>query len=157
MIKQKRICVVRTSLFADLPRWTESKTKTTAARRFSSFCRLPSTKSADDETFCRWRLSGDEQGEAGLDLRLRGVARPRFQGVRALRRQTRLRTAASRPPASMPAAKRAGSRARPRKMQSPARGRNAGKFPGGGWWTKSADSALPEPSTFRVPATSSKI
>jgi hypothetical protein len=141
----------------DLPRWTESKRKTTVATSFSSFCRQPWTKSADDEAFCRWRLSGDEQGETGLDLRLRWVARPRFEGVRALRRQTRLRMPASRPPASMSATKHAGSRARPREMQSPARGRRRRKFPRGGWCRSSADSALSEASTFRVPATSSKI
>jgi hypothetical protein len=61
------------------------------------------------------------------------------------------------PPASMPAAKHAGSRARPREMQSPARGRRRRKFPRGGWWRSSADSALSEASTFRVSATSSKI
>jgi hypothetical protein len=85
-------------------------------------------KSADDEAVCRWRLSGDELGETRLDLRLRWAARPRFEVVRALRRQTRHRTPASRPPASMPAAKHAGSRARPREMQSPARGGGGGSF-----------------------------
>jgi hypothetical protein len=149
------ICVDPTSVFVDLPRWTESKRKTTAATSFSSFCRQPWTKSADDEAVCRWRLYGDELGETGLDLRLRWVARPRFEVVRALRRQTRHRTPASRPPASMPAAKHAGSRARPREMQSPARGRRRRKFPGGGWWRSSVD--LSEASTFRVSATSSKI
>jgi hypothetical protein len=153
----QRICVDRTSVFADLARWTESKRKMTAATSFSSFCRQPWTKSADDEAVCRWRLSGDELGEPRLELRLRWVVRPRIEVVRALRRQTRHRTPASRPPASMPAAKHAGSRARPREMQSLARGRRRRKFPRGDWWRSSADSALSEASTFRVSATSSKI
>jgi hypothetical protein len=42
-------------------------------------------------------------------------------------------------------------------MQSPARGTRRRKFPRGGWWRSSADSTLSEASTFRVPATSSKI
>jgi hypothetical protein len=61
------------------------------------------------------------------------------------------------PPVSMPAAKHAGSRARPREMQSPARGRRRRKFPHGGWWIRRADSARWAASTFKVSGTSSII
>jgi hypothetical protein len=55
--------------------------------------------------------------------------------------RVRPRKPSSLPPASMPAAKHAGSRARPREMQSPARGRRRRKFPRGGGWIRRADSA----------------
>jgi hypothetical protein len=55
--------------------------------------------------------------------------------------RVRPRKPSSLPPASMPAAKHAGSRAWPRKMQSLAHGRRRRKFPRGGGWIRRADSA----------------
>jgi hypothetical protein len=149
------IYVDRTLFFSDLVRWSKSKRKTTAATSFASFCRQAWMNSADDEVVCRWRLSGDELGEPRFQLRLRWVATRRMQELSPLRRQTCPRKPSSLPPASMPATKHAGSRARPREMQSPARGRKRRKFPHGGWWIRRANSARWAPSTFRVSGTSS--
>jgi hypothetical protein len=57
----------------DLARWSEWKTKTTAATSFASFCRQPWTKSADDEAVCRWRLSGDEVGNLAWNFGCGGL------------------------------------------------------------------------------------
>ena len=151
------IFVDRTSFFADLVRWSESKRKTTAATTFASFSHQAWTNSAADEGVCRWRLSGDELGEPRFQLRLRWVATRRLQELSPLRRQTCPRKPSSLPPASMPATKHAGSRARPREMQSPARGRRRRKFPRGGWWIHRVDSARWAASTFRVSGASSII
>jgi hypothetical protein len=147
------IFIDRTSFFSDLVRWSESKRKTTTS--FASFCRQAWTNSADDEGVCRWRLSGNELGGPRFQLRLRWVATRRLQEQSPLRCQTRPRKPSSLPPASMPAAKHAGSRAQPREMQSLARGRRRRKFPRSGWWIRRADSARWAASTFRVSGTSS--
>jgi hypothetical protein len=141
-----------TWFFSDLVRWIESKRMTTTAKSCSSFCRQPTTKTADDEAVWRWRLSSEEMGEPRLQLPLRRLAPTRLQEPRLVHRQTRPRNPSSLPSSSMSAAKHAGSRAPPRETQSPARGGRRRMFQRGGSSIHRADSARWGASTFTVSA-----